>query len=124
MKYLTLTPLLILASCAQLESTAAKVKTFSTSPTGEALLTAVQIAANVFEPQYAGIIGQGINSLQTGTLPTAAQAQTELAAVTGKSATDQKVVALATAVIAAAQQAPTPAVGLQAAANVVSPPAK
>lgn len=112
--------LLLLASCSTLQ----KVQTWSNSPTGVAVLSDVKVAAALFAPQYAGVIGLGINSLQTGVVPTGIQAQTELASVTGSSPTEQKVLQLATAVVASAQTAPTAAIGLQAAANTVSPPTK
>ncbi len=121
MKTLLLPLLALFASCATLESDLAKAKAWSRTPGGSATLGGVQLAATLFAPEFAGVIGLGINSLQSGdTAPTLAKAQVRLAGVTGESPTSSAVKTLALAVVQAATSAPTPAAGLQAAANTVS----
>lgn len=112
---------LIQFGCAQF----AQVKTWAASPQGTAILNTVAIAADVFGPQYAGVIGLGINSLEapTGTpqaVPSSSQIQTALASVTGNSTTSKNIATLASAVLAAATTAPTPNAGLAQAAVAVN----
>lgn len=104
---------------ASLQSTKAKVIAFNHSPDGIATLTAVADTASTFEPQYAGVIGLGLDSLIGSTPPSEKTLATTLASVTGKSASDSKVVALTGAVLQVLQKVPAP-VALNAAANTIS----
>jgi hypothetical protein len=103
----------------------ASAKKWISSPSGKATLGIVAAAATAFAPQYAGVIGLGLNSLQAAAgvptpMPTTAQLQSTIASVTGNSATATKVVGLASAVLQAVQNAPTPAIGLAQSAVVVN----
>lgn len=115
----------LFASCAALQTDLGKAQAWSKTPGGSAVLGGVQLAASLFAPEFSGVIGMAINSLQTNsTVPTLAKAQVRIAGATGESPSSPDVKQLAAAVVAAASSAPTPAAGLQAAANTVSPPAK
>lgn len=115
-----ITSLLGFASCAYLQTAQKNATAWSNTPGGKVTLATVQTAANLFEPQYAGVLGVAINSLQTATVPTPAAAQSIIASVTGAGQSDAKVATLAAAVISAASQAPTPNQGLAAAAATVN----
>ncbi len=93
------------------------------STEGKLVLDKVKTASAAFTPQYAGVIGLGIDSLEsggTGTVPDPAAMQQTLASVTGSSADSAKILALAEAVDAVAHSAPTPNAGLNAAAATIN----
>lgn len=123
MKFLNvffLASLLSLAACSTIETDEQKLSAWSNTNGGKTVLAGVDTAAALFAPAYAGLIGEAIYSLQSGTIPTPAATASILASVTGNSRTAAKVTVLASAVIQAAQQAPTPNIGLSAAAATVN----
>ena len=80
---------LFLASCAQLQSDAAKVKAWAASPTGQIVLsdvtTGLQIAA-IADPSIAGplqTVSLGVRSLETATAPTTSQITSAIQSVGG-----------------------------------------
>lgn len=103
-----------LASCAWLQS-----------PTGKAVLSLGELAADLYAPQYAGVIGLAVNSLETPagqpqTIPSVAQVQGVIASVTGTAPTDTKAATLAVAVLKTVQAASTPNAGLATAAAQIN----
>lgn len=115
---------LLLPGCATTNPTVAKVQAWNQSPGGQATLGLVATAAELYAPQYAGVIGLAANSLMAPqgspqSVPTAAQLTSAFASVTGSKTTDPRIATLASAVLKAAQTAPSPNAGLaQAAATV------
>lgn len=117
--------LALLASCSTTQEEAiqadvAKAQTFAASPDGQILIAGVQAASSAFAPEYAGVIGVGLSSLETGKMPTASALANTIASVTGSSATSSKVAGIVSAVAGAINAAPTPNAGLVAAAAAVN----
>ncbi len=109
--------------CESLNPTVAKVNAWNQSDSGKLVLDKVKTAASAFGPQYAGVIGLGIDSLESGgagAVPDPTAMQQTLASVTGNSANAAKILALAEAVDAVAHSAPTPNAGLNAAAATIN----
>lgn len=118
--------IITLGACAgtALQSDAGKVAAWNASPAGVATLSTVGAIAGTIEPEYAGVIGQAVNSLETGSLPSVLTAATAIAVQSGLSAKDAKVVSLASAVVSAAATAPNVNAGLAAAAVAINATAK
>lgn len=103
-----------LASCAWLQS-----------PTGKAIISLGELAGDLYAPQYAGVIGIAVNSLETPAgqpqvIPTVAQAQAAIASVTGTAPTDTKAATLAVAVLKTVAAASSPNAGLFTAAAQIN----
>lgn len=106
------------ASCAWLQS-----------PTGKAIISLGELAGDLYAPQYAGVIGIAVNSLETPAgqpqvIPTVAQAQAAIASVTGTAPTDTKAATLAVAVLKTVAAASSPNAGLFTAAEQINAAAK
>lgn len=137
MKFLILIPLIASLSMCQTTSqnastVLAQTQAFAQSPSGQVALAAVQEAAQLFAPQYAGVAAQAVYSLENSkspSVPDLTALANAIASATGNKATEAKVSALASAVVSAANSAAasklSPNVGINAAAATVnSVPAK
>lgn len=109
-----------MSGCAQLQTAQTSAQAWSNSQEGQIVLAGVKVAAAAFEPQFAGVIGQAIDSVQTGKIPSASVIAAAVGAATGNSPTASKVAAIASAVVAAAQSAPSPVAGMNAASAAVN----
>lgn len=127
MKLIYILPIVLFASCANLQTAQKATQAWSNTTDGKVILTSVKVAAQAFGQPYAGIIGRAIDSVQTGKIPAASVIADAIDAATGYDPENaSKISTLVTAVIAAAQSTQnnpaikSPIVGMNAASAAVN----
>lgn len=99
---------------------AQKVQTWSNSPAGQAIIATGVSAIGVLSPAFAPLAGLAARELQTGTVPTVAQAATVVQSLTGSGT---EVNTIASALVAASmnssQTVSSPNAGLEAVALAI-----
>lgn len=99
---------------------AQKVQAWSNTATGQTIVAAGIAAIGLLEPQYAPLAALAARELQTGTIPTLAQAATVVQSVTGSQTAANKIATvLVAASSASAQSVSSPNAGLEAVALAI-----